>query len=205
MITWVVGGRRSGPIPIYNSTNSINTLSNIEQGKVVDLFRTTSISCTIAPNIYYLGVRVAGMGPVSTSTISTNIFFHITRGKVAGLFRPRFTSTIINSYISPWVDIITTYISRPISIIKTDINLILFIYILIFTTRRNWRSQKYTTVTWVMVGRVASLRPISTTTNITTMITSTTERGRVYGIKISMSAFTSPEDNSIIYSSEISS
>ena len=83
--------------------------------------------------------------------------------------------------------------------------------ILIYTTIRNWLIQQSTTVTWVMGGRVAYMRPIytssfnikystfvrgrvagllwpiSTSTNITTMITYNITRGRVAGCKILMS------------------
>ena len=104
-----------------------------------------------------------------------------------------------------------TYISTHLIIIKTDTNLLFFMNIFIYRTRRNWWSQQSTTVTWVMVGRVAGMRPISTSpfninscytisrgrvagilrprfkyTDITTMISYDITRGRVAGIKIHM-------------------
>ena len=81
------------------------------------------------------------MGPISTSPITTNSLSCITRGKVAVLFRPRYVSAIINFYTSPWVAIIMTYIYPPITIINTDITLLFFMNIFIYTMRRNWWSQ----------------------------------------------------------------
>ena len=53
--------------------NAINTFSNIEQGRVVDLFRPTSMYCNITPNLLFLGGRVDGLGPISNSLITTII------------------------------------------------------------------------------------------------------------------------------------
>ena len=67
-------GRRYGLISKSSYIIAINTISNIEQGIVVDLFIPTSTSFTITPTIYSLGGRVAGMGPISNyPTTTTNI------------------------------------------------------------------------------------------------------------------------------------
>ena len=76
-------------------------LSNIEQVRVVDLFRHTSISYTVTPTISSSGWRVDGMGPMSNSPITTNsiswksqqstTFILVMGGIVAGL-RPISTS-----------------------------------------------------------------------------------------------------------------
>ena len=121
-------------------------------------------------------------------------------------------STIINSYIPPQVFIVRIYISHPIIIIRTDTTLLFFINLFLYKTRRYRWSQKSTTVTWVMGGKVSGLRPIftypfninycslvarervggllwprSTPTNITTMIPPVITIGRVAGLKIPMS------------------
>ena len=72
MITWMMGGRRSGPRPRSTSHNAINTLSEIGQGQVVDLFGPTSMYCTITPTISSLVEIVSGMRPISKSPITTN-------------------------------------------------------------------------------------------------------------------------------------
>ena len=72
-----------------------------------------------------MGVIVAGMGTIYTSITTTKIFSDVARGKVAGIFRPRYTSVIINSYITPQVTIIVTYISPPVTIITTGITLLI--------------------------------------------------------------------------------
>ena len=72
MIIWMMGGIRVGLIPIYTSPNSINTLSNIEQGLMVDIFRHTLMSWNIIPTISYLGVIVDGLRPIPNSPITTN-------------------------------------------------------------------------------------------------------------------------------------
>ena len=64
--------RKAGPRPGYTYPNVINTFSKIEQGRVVDLFRPTSMSCTVKPNISYFLGRMAGMVPILKSTITTN-------------------------------------------------------------------------------------------------------------------------------------
>ena len=56
--------------------------SNIEQGIVDDIFRPTSISLTITPTIYYLGVTVAGMVHISNFPITTSSIYFILRGKL---------------------------------------------------------------------------------------------------------------------------
>ena len=96
-ITWMMGGRRSGLKPISTYPITINTFSNIEQGKVDDIFRPTSMYFAITHTIYYLGVRVAGLGPTSNSTITTSSLSCILGVKMAGIFKPRSTSNIINS------------------------------------------------------------------------------------------------------------
>ena len=149
------------PISTYPIT--INNLSIILKVRVDNLFRSTSMSCTTNPTIKYfifmntmihmairnrfihkftmtiwvMGIRVAGMGFISTSPITTNSFYHIKIGRVDGIFIPRSTSSNINSYITSSVNIITTYISPTITIIKTNITLLFFMNIFICTTRRN--------------------------------------------------------------------
>ena len=72
MITWIMGGIRSGPIPRPTSPNAFNNFSNIEQGIVVYLFSTTYMSYTFTPSIYSLVGRVAGKVPISNYPITTN-------------------------------------------------------------------------------------------------------------------------------------
>ena len=66
---------------------------------------------------WVMGGRVGSMGPISTSTITINSLYKRLRGGVYGIFRPRSTSTIINTYIVPYVTIIGTYTSPPVNII----------------------------------------------------------------------------------------
>ena len=73
MITLIMGGRRAGIIPITYSPDAINSFSDIEQVRVVDILRHTYVSCTITPTISSLGVRVVGLGHISNSPIATNI------------------------------------------------------------------------------------------------------------------------------------
>ena len=68
----MMGGRRDGLRLISTSPIAINNLYYIEQGKVVDIFRPTSMSCTIIPNIYLLGVRVSFLVPIPKYPITTN-------------------------------------------------------------------------------------------------------------------------------------
>ena len=72
MIALMMVGRRAGPRLRSTSPNSINTFSNIEQVRVVDLFVPTPISCNITPTISSLLGRVDIMGPISKSPITTN-------------------------------------------------------------------------------------------------------------------------------------
>ena len=144
------------------STITIKTLSIIVKGTVADLLRLTFMYCTITPtfnyfifintiihmdirtrylkqstvSIWVMGERVAGLGPISTSTITTDSFSHIVRGKVSGLYKHKSTFSIINSYTPTWFAIITTSISPPITVIKTDINLLSFMKIFIYRMRR---------------------------------------------------------------------
>ena len=138
--TWRIGGKRAGLRLISISTFTKNNVSNIEQGRLTDIFRPTQMSCTITLDIYYLGGRVPGTVPISNSTITINSIYCIVRVKVAGLFRPVSTSTIINS----------------------DITLLFFMNILVYKTLRYWWIQKYIMVALVMRGIMAGLRPIST-------------------------------------------
>ena len=149
----MMGGIRDCVRPIYTSTTTINTLSNMVKVRVSDILRPTSTSFTTTPTIYsfrlvytqkstmtnwVMGGRVDGMGPLPNSPITNNSFSHFARGKVAGLFRPRSTSTIINSCIHPRVTIIKTYIYPPIIIIITDINLLFLMNSFLYMTRRYW-------------------------------------------------------------------
>ena len=159
----MIGGRGDSLRPKSTSPITTSTFSIIVKKIVVDLLRPTFTSCIIPHTIIYfifintiiqmvrrtrytqqstitiwvVLVRVAGLGPIPTSTIATNSFSLIDRGKLAGILRPRYTSTIINSYISPRFDIITTSIPPPIFIIKTGITLLFFMKIFIYMTRRN--------------------------------------------------------------------
>ena len=85
-----------------------------------------------------MGGRVACLGPVPKSPTTTNSFYHIVREKLNGIFRPRSTSTTIKSYINPRVTIITTSIFTPIIIIRTDITLLFFMKLFLYTMRRYW-------------------------------------------------------------------
>ena len=58
----MMGRRRSGLRPRSNSTNSISTLFNVEQVRVVDIFGPNYMSCNTTPTIYYLGGTVDGLG-----------------------------------------------------------------------------------------------------------------------------------------------
>ena len=99
-ITWTMVGRRDVLRPISNSTITINTFSNIEQGRLAYPLRNNSMSWTITPTIYSLGGIMAGLGHIYNYTIATNSFSYIVRRKVDVLFRPRSISTIINSDIT---------------------------------------------------------------------------------------------------------
>ena len=72
MITLMVGGIGAGMIPRSTSPITINTFSNIEQGRVVDIFRPTSNYCNIAPTISSLGWIVDGLVYISNSPITNN-------------------------------------------------------------------------------------------------------------------------------------
>ena len=67
----MMGGRRASMIP-DPLIPTPSTLSNIKQGRVLDIFRTTSMYCTISPTISSFVGRVAGLGPISKSTITNN-------------------------------------------------------------------------------------------------------------------------------------
>ena len=217
---------------------TINTLYIIVKVKVDDLLRHVYTSCTITPTItsfvimntiiqmrirtrykqqstmvaWNMGVRVAGMGPISISSITTNSFSHIARVRVDGLFKPRSTSSVINYYITPWAAIIMDYILPYYFHHKNLYHPSIFRGHFHLTTRRNWQSRKYTTVTWVMGIKLADMIPIPTShfninscsiigigrlfgllwsrymsSNITTVITYVVMIGRVAGLKRLMS------------------
>ena len=107
-----------------------------------------------------MGGQVADLGPISTSLVTTKSFYCIVRRKLAGLFRPRSTSNTIKSYIPPQFPTITTSVSPPIIIIITGITLLFFVNLYLYTMIRNWQIQQSTMITWIMGGRVSSLRPI---------------------------------------------
>ena len=54
------------------SLNTIQKISSIEQGGLVDIFGRTSMSFTTTPNIPSFGGRVVGMGPTYNYSITTN-------------------------------------------------------------------------------------------------------------------------------------
>ena len=102
-------GKRADMRPIYTSTITINNFYKIVKVIVDYLFRPTSTSFTITPNIsslkfmyneqstmftWVMGGRVAGMEHISNSPITTNSFSCILKGKVYDIFRPSYTSTI---------------------------------------------------------------------------------------------------------------
>ena len=141
------------------SSITIKKFSNVEQGRLDDLFRPNTTYCTITPTIYYLVGRVAGMGTLYNSPITTNSISCIVRVNVSGIFRPISTSTIFNS----------------------DVTLIIFMKRLLYRTWRYWWIWKYTTVALVMGEIMAGMRPISTSPfNI--KYCSPIERGRVSGV-----------------------
>ena len=88
--------------------------------------------------------------------------------------------TIITTYILPLTTIITTHITPLIALTKISYSLIL-IKKLINRTRIKREAQQYTTVTWVTGGRVAGLRPISTSP-VNIKYFSTIAKGRVSGL-----------------------
>ena len=103
----MMGGKRDCPRPISTSTNTITTLSNIEQGRVVDLFGPTSISCTVTPTIYYSGGILAGLGPILKYPITTNSIymksqqsttFTLVMGEIVVGLRPISTSPFNKKY-----------------------------------------------------------------------------------------------------------
>ena len=67
-----MGGRRDGTRPRPTSPNAIKKFYNIEQGRVVNLFSTNSMSCTVTSTTSSLGVIVDGLGPIPNSSITTN-------------------------------------------------------------------------------------------------------------------------------------
>ena len=237
--TWMIRGIGAGLRPKSISPVNINNFSIVMKLRLADILRPTSMYCTMTHTItsfvfmntiihvsrrtrymqhstmvtWVMGWRVTGLGPVSTSSVTTNSFSYIARGKFSGLFRTISTYVVINSYILPKFSIIATSVFHPISIIKTDITLLVFMNIFIYTKRINYQSQKSTTVFCVIGGRLDFLRPIITSpfninpcymidrvrvsgllwpiftsTNITTMITSAITRGIVYGINWPMYA-----------------
>ena len=185
MITWVMGGRRADLIPRSTSTNAINTLYNIEQGRVVYLFRPNSTSCNVPSTIYFLGGIVAGLGPLFNSTINTNsisrkiqqyTLFNLIMGVIVGGLIPISTSTFNVNYCYPIarerVDGIfwprSTSINIPSTITRGRV------------TGQTWPISTTSTITWGGVS--GHLIPMSTT-----FTTSTITWGRVDGIKRPMS------------------
>ena len=110
-----------------------------------------------------MGVRVAGLIHISTSTITTNTLSMILKIRVDGLLRPKSTSYTITTYITPIITIITTYITPIITMITIYYSLIT-IKQFVNRTRTKWETQKFTTTTSVMVGIMAGMTPISTST-----------------------------------------
>ena len=98
MITWMMGGRRAGPIPRYTYPNTISNLYSIEQGHLVDILRPNSTSCTITPNISSLGGRVDDLGTISNSPITTDWRTLCTLDMHYGLINPLW-SDILNPSI----------------------------------------------------------------------------------------------------------
>ena len=106
----MIGESRDVQKPRSTSPIAIITLSNIEQERVVYIFRSTFISCTINPTISSLGGRVVVLGPISNSPITTNsiswrsqqlnMFTLVMRRIVAGQ-RNIFTSPFNTNSCSP--------------------------------------------------------------------------------------------------------
>ena len=101
MIAWMMGGRRVGMIPISTSINTIDNLSNIEQGRVIDILNHTSMYCTFTPTIYSPGGRVASMGHMFKYFITNHSIswksqqsttFNLVRGVIVSVWRPISTS-----------------------------------------------------------------------------------------------------------------
>ena len=68
----MMGGRRAGLKPRSTYPSAINNFYNLEQGRVVNIFGTNYLSCTVTPNISSYGERVDGLGHISNSTIATD-------------------------------------------------------------------------------------------------------------------------------------
>ena len=109
MINWIMGSRRDGPRPRSTSTNAITTLSNIEQGQVVDPFGPNYMSYIINPTISSLGEIVSGLGPLSNSLITVNSIswkrqqsttFALVMGEILAGLRHIVTSHFNTNYFS---------------------------------------------------------------------------------------------------------
>ena len=155
-----MGGRRAGPIPISTSPNAITTLSNIEQGRVVDLFSSTYMSYTTNPTIYSLGRRVDGLGPISNSPIITNsIYWKSTQYTTSTLVMGGIMTGMIHISNSPFNINLCSSVSRIrmaglLSPRSTYINISSVI------TRgrvpgKTWPTSTISAITW---GRVAGMQ-----------------------------------------------
>ena len=103
MITWMMGDKRAGTRLRSTSPNTINNLSNIEQGKVVDIFRPNYMSCNTTPTISSMGVRVTGIGTIYNSPITTNsISWKSQQSTTFNLVMGRLVAGLIHIYISPF-------------------------------------------------------------------------------------------------------
>ena len=195
MIIWMMVGIKDGPRPRSTSLNSIKTFSNLEQGRVVDIFCPTCMSCTVIPTISYLGGRVDGIGPISNSPITTNsvswwsqqyITFALVMGKIVSSLILIYASLFnINSW-SLIVRVILAGIWWPRS---TSTNIFSTIIRRIIAGIKIPKSTTYV-ITWVIVPSLNI--PMSTTflTQIncktfffrTSIVVVTIVRGRMDGL-----------------------
>ena len=187
MITWMMGGKRDGPRPISTYPNDINTFYNIEQGRVVNLFSPTYMSCTITPTISYSVVRMDGMGPISNSPITTNSIsikrqqyttLTLVRGLIVAGRRPICTS---NFNMNSCSHIARGRVSDILWHISTYINISSAIKIGI-VAGRTWPKSTKSAITWGSVtGIKTHMSKTFTKSAITWVIVS--------GLKRNMSTF----------------
>ena len=181
MITWMMGGRKAGPRPRSTTNTSINTFSNIEQGRLVYLFGTTSIHYTTTTNVSFLGGRVDCLVPISNSPITTNsiswkINNLVVMGEIVSVLRP-----LLNSLFN----INSCSIIERVRVAGLLVNRSTSIKIFSIITRGRVPGQNLSTSMTSMIawGRLAGiLRPMSKTFTTYTM-----NWGIVYGLKINMS------------------
>ena len=177
--------RRSGRRPISTSPNVINTFSNIEQVRVVDIFRPTSMYYTIPPNTLSLVGRAAGLEPISKLPINANsIYWKSQKSTMFTLVMGEMEADMRDIFIYPFninshfliARVIADVLLWPIS---TSIN-ISSVNNIGRVAGQTWPTSMTSAIIW---GRLAGLlRPMSTT-----FAASTINLGRMAGIKRPMS------------------